>query len=83
MIKQINTPISALTLVSMLYCSAAGAHGKVSMEQDTCIRRLEDYSMVHFRRLPSLSMSPATNTLQTYQGRQYSSGNRFCRPGVA
>ena len=48
MIKQvIQAGISALTLVSMLYCSTAGAHGKVAMEQDTCVRRLEDNSMVH------------------------------------
>ena len=48
MIKQVmQAGISALTLVSMLYCSSAGAHGKVAMEQDTCVRRLEDNSMVH------------------------------------
>lgn len=48
MIKQvIQAGASALTLAAALYCGAAGAHGKVAMEEDTCMRRLGDNSMVH------------------------------------
>ena len=48
MIKQIlQAGTSALVLVGVLYCGAAGAHGKVAMEEDTCMRRLGDNSMVH------------------------------------
>ena len=47
-IKQIiQAGLSALTLAAALYCGAAGAHGKVAMEEDTCMRRLGDNSMVH------------------------------------
>jgi len=45
MIKQ----VIQLTIIvtTALYCGMAGAHGKVSMEEDTCTRRLDDDSMVH------------------------------------
>lgn len=45
MIKQ----VIQLTIIAtaVLYCGMAGAHGKVSMEEDTCTRRLDDDSMVH------------------------------------
>ena len=45
MIKQ----VIQLTIIvtAALYCSMAGAHGKVSMDEDTCTRRLDDDSMVH------------------------------------
>jgi hypothetical protein len=45
MIKQVIR--STIIAVAALYCGAAGAHGKVSMEEDTCTRRLDDDSMVH------------------------------------
>ena len=45
MIKQVMR--STIIVVAALYCGAAGAHGKVSMEEDTCTRRLDDESMVH------------------------------------
>ena len=45
MIKQVIQ--STIIVVAALYCGAAGAHGKVSMEEDTCTRRLDDASMVH------------------------------------
>jgi hypothetical protein len=45
MIKQVIR--STIIVVAALYCGAAGAHGKVSMEEDTCTRRLDDDSMVH------------------------------------
>jgi len=37
---------TALMLVAILYAGAAAAHGKVSMEEDSCVRRIGD-SMVH------------------------------------
>jgi len=37
---------TALMLVAVLYAGAAAAHGKVSMEEDSCVRRIGD-SMVH------------------------------------
>ena len=36
----------ALILVAVLYAGAAAAHGKVSLEEDSCVRRIGD-SMVH------------------------------------
>ena len=39
--------VSVITVVMALYCAAAVAHGKVAMEEDTCMRRLGDNSMVH------------------------------------
>jgi hypothetical protein len=45
MIKQVKQ--LALIATAALYCGMAGAHGKVSMEEDTCTRRLDDDSMVH------------------------------------
>jgi len=38
---------SILALVAVFYSGAAAAHGKVAMEEDTCMRRLGDNSMVH------------------------------------
>lgn len=37
---------TALVLVAVLYAGAAAAHGKVSLEEDSCVRRVGD-SMVH------------------------------------
>ncbi len=37
MIKQVMR--STIIAVAALYCGMAGAHGKVSMEEDTCTRR--------------------------------------------
>jgi hypothetical protein len=37
---------TALMLVAVLYAGAAAAHGKVSLEEDSCVRRIGD-SMVH------------------------------------
>ena len=37
---------AVLILVATLYAGAAAAHGKVSMEEDSCVRRVGD-SMVH------------------------------------
>jgi len=45
MIKQVIR--STIIVLAALCCGAAGAHGKVSMEEDTCTRRLDDESMVH------------------------------------
>src|SRR5678815_2625338 len=45
MIKQVIQSI--VIVVAALYCGMAGAHGKVSMDEDTCTRRLDDDSMVH------------------------------------
>lgn len=36
-----------IIITAALYCGVAGAHGKVSMDKDTCTRRLDDASMVH------------------------------------
>ena len=36
-----------IIITAALYCGMAGAHGKVSIEEDTCTRRLDDDSMVH------------------------------------
>jgi hypothetical protein len=38
---------AALLLMVALYTGAAAAHGKVSMEEDSCVRRIGD-SIVHF-----------------------------------
>ncbi|GAB1718927.1 MAG: ORF4 protein [Nitrosospira sp.] len=53
---------SVLALAAALYCGAAGAHGKVTMEEDTCMRRMGDNSMVH---------------LSAYQP-QYEPGDQYC-----
>ncbi|MDO8437225.1 MAG: hypothetical protein Q7S69_03545 [Nitrosomonadaceae bacterium] len=37
---------TVLILVAVLYAGAAAAHGKVSLEEDSCVRRIGD-SMVH------------------------------------
>ena len=42
-----RTAASILALVAAFYSGAAAAHGKVAMEEDTCMRRLGDNSMVH------------------------------------
>ena len=48
MMKQaIQAGTSILILVAALYSGLATAHGKVAMEEDTCMRRLGDSSMVH------------------------------------
>lgn len=36
-----------IIIIAAFYCGMAGAHGKVSIEEDTCTRRLDDESMVH------------------------------------
>ena len=57
MIKQ----VIQLTIIvtAALYCGMAGAHGKVSMEEDTCTRRLDDDSMVHLSAYQPQHASPA------------------------
>ena len=45
MIKQVIRSI--FIVIAALYCGVAGAHGKVSVDQDPCTRRLDDDSMVH------------------------------------
>ena len=47
--NQMIRQVIQLTIIvtAALYCGAVGAHGKVSMEEDICTRRLDDYSMVH------------------------------------
>jgi hypothetical protein len=63
MIKQvIQAAAAALALAAALYGGAATAHGKVAMEEDTCMRRLGDNSMVH---------------LSAYQP-QYEPGDQYC-----
>lgn len=37
----------ALVLATAIYSGAVTAHGRVAMEEDTCMRRLGDNSMVH------------------------------------
>ena len=49
---QVSRPIirasaAALILIAALHAGAAAAHGKVSLEEDSCVRRIGD-SMVHF-----------------------------------
>ena len=47
MVRQITQAgATALVLVAVLYAGAAAAHGKVSLEEDSCVRRIGD-SMVH------------------------------------
>ena len=47
MVKQVTQAgATALILVAVLYAGAAAAHGKVSLEEDSCVRRIGD-SMVH------------------------------------
>lgn len=47
MVKQAaRAGATAFILVMMLYTSVVGAHGRVSMEQDSCMRRVGE-SMVH------------------------------------
>ncbi len=43
----IRLGVSTLVLAAALYSGVAGAHGRVAMEEDTCMRRLGDNSMVH------------------------------------
>lgn len=63
MIKQvIQAATAALALAAALYSGAAAAHGKVAMEEDTCMRRLGDNSMVH---------------LSAHQP-QYEPGDQYC-----
>ena len=38
---------TALVLLAALHAGAAAAHGKVSLEEDSCVRRIGE-SMVHF-----------------------------------
>lgn len=45
--RVIQAGTSVLAVVAALYCGVAGAHGKVAMEEDTCMRRMGDNSMVH------------------------------------
>ena len=48
MISQlIRTGAGAFALAAALYGGQAAAHGKVAMEEDSCMRRLGDSSMVH------------------------------------
>src|SRR4029077_15597186 len=48
MIKRaIQASASVLVLAAAIYSGAAAAHGRVAMEEDTCMRRLGDNSMVH------------------------------------
>ncbi len=47
MVRQVvQTGTTALILVAFLYAGGAAAHGKVSLEEDSCVRRVGD-SMVH------------------------------------
>lgn len=47
MVRQITqVGISAFILVMALYTSTAGAHGKVAMEEDSCMRRIGE-NMIH------------------------------------
>ena len=47
MVRQVTQAgTTALILAAFLYAGGAGAHGKVSMEEDSCVRRVGD-SMVH------------------------------------
>lgn len=48
MVKQaVRAGAMAFILVMALHTGVVGAHGKVSMEQDSCMRRAGDNSMVH------------------------------------
>ncbi len=47
MIKQaIRASSMALVFAAAIYAGVAAAHGRVAMEEDTCMRRLGDNSMV-------------------------------------
>ena len=47
MIRQVTqSSAAALILSAALYAGAAGAHGKVSLEEDSCVRRIGE-NMVH------------------------------------
>ena len=47
MVRQmIQTGASAFIIVAALYAGVAGAHGKVAMEQDNCVRQVGE-SIVH------------------------------------
>lgn len=60
--QAIQAGTAALALVATLFSGVAAAHGKVSLEEDTCMRRLGDNSMVH---------------LSAYQP-QYEPGDQYC-----
>ena len=48
MVQQaVQVSATAFILVMALHTGVAGAHGKVAMEQDSCMRRAGDNSMVH------------------------------------
>lgn len=48
MVQQaVQASATAFILVMALHTGVAGAHGKVAMEQDSCMRRAGDNSMVH------------------------------------
>ena len=49
MVKELEKTIAAIAffLVTVLYAGMAGAHGKVPLEQDGCVRGAQG-SMVHF-----------------------------------
>ena len=47
MVRQVTqVSVAALILVTALYAGSVAAHGKVSLEEDSCVRRIGD-SMVH------------------------------------
>ena len=47
MVKQLTqASIAAFVLVAMLYTGSAAAHGKVSLEEDPCVRKIGE-NMVH------------------------------------
>jgi hypothetical protein len=47
LVRQVTQAGAAiLILIAALYAGAAAAHGKVSLEEDSCVRRIGD-SMVH------------------------------------
>jgi hypothetical protein len=45
--QAVQASATAFILVMALHTGVAGAHGKVAMEQDSCMRRAGDNSMVH------------------------------------
>ena len=48
MVKQaIRASVSVFILIMSLHTGVAGAHGKVAMEQDSCMRRAGGGSMIH------------------------------------
>lgn len=54
--------MGALAMTVLLHCGVAGAHGKVTIEEDACVRRGGDNSLVH---------------LSVYQP-QYEPGDEYC-----